>query len=121
MAAAAQGRPYEIPFTGEMCFQHVDEVTDIFLRCLRAEPEEPIVSDLTTETRSIDEVIAAIRAVRPDAPITARQSHRAAPQNLDNSALRDLLGEWQSVSLAEGTRRTLEFFAGQPTASTVRS
>lgn len=118
MAAAARGDPYEIPFTGEMCFQHVDEVTEIFLRCLSARPEKPVVSDLTTETRSIDEVIAAIRTLRPEARITARPAHRAAPQTLDNSALRALLGPWQPVTLEDGTRRTIETFTRQNAGST---
>lgn len=113
MAAAAQGKPYEIPFSGDMCFQHVDEVTDVFLRCLYARAECPMVSDLTTQTRSISDVIAAIRAVRPDADISARPLDRASPQNLDNSALQALVGPWQPVSLEEGTRRTMETFARQ--------
>lgn len=115
MAAAARGEPYEIPFSGNMCFQHVDEVTDVFLRCLFARTECPIVSDLTTQTRSISDVISAIRAVCPDSDISARPLDRAPPQNLDNSAIQELVGQWHQVSLEEGTRRTIEAFARQET------
>jgi len=111
MRAAAENRAYELPFRGEMCFQHVDEVTDIFLRCLYVENDVPVVSDLTTQTRSIDDVIAAILAVHPDSRITAANVHRAAPEGLDNGPLRKLLGDWSTVSLEEGTRRTLAAFA----------
>jgi len=110
MRAAAEGRAYEMPFSGAMCFQHLDEVIDILLRCLAVENDAPVVSDLTTRTNSIADVIAAIRAVRPDARITARPDHRAAPGGLDNAALRALLGDWQGVDLAEGVRRTIAAF-----------
>jgi len=115
--AAARGEPYEIPFDGKMCFQHLDEVTDILHRCLRASPPRPVVSDLTTEQHSITEVIAEIHATAPRARITHAPQVRLAPQGLDNSALVGLLGNWRSVTLAEGVRRTLEHYrtAGKST------
>jgi UDP-glucuronate 4-epimerase len=110
MRAAARGEAYEIPFSSVMCFQHIDEVTDIFIRCLAVQPEQPVVSDLTTDARSTDEVIAAIRKVVPDARITAAPSFRPAPEEMDNAPLQALLGDWQSLSLEEGTRRTIDAF-----------
>lgn len=107
MRAAARGEAYEIPFSSTMCFQHIDEVTDIFLRCLAARPERPVVSDLTTDARSTDDVIAAIRAVVPDAQVTAAPAFRPAPEGMDNAPLQALLGKWTPVSLEDGTRRTI--------------
>ena len=115
MRAAAEGHSFELPFSGEMCFQHVDEVTDILLRCLAAPNDAPLVSDLTTETNSIAEVIEAIREVRPGARITADPGRRAAPTGLDNAPLRSLLGEWNRVPLTEGIRRTIEAFGRETT------
>ncbi|MGK7659792.1 MULTISPECIES: NAD-dependent epimerase/dehydratase family protein [unclassified Marinovum] len=108
MRAAAQGERYELPFSGHMCFQHVDEVIEIFLRCLAAENDSAVVSDLTTEVRSVEEVLEAIRSCEPRAQVSAARSERAAPDGLDNAPLRSLLGEWQEVSLQEGTKRTIE-------------
>ncbi|MCC6001295.1 MAG: NAD(P)-dependent oxidoreductase [Pararhodobacter sp.] len=110
MRAAAERKRYAFPFSGAMCFQHVDEVTDIFLRCLDAKPEKPVVSDLTTETNTTDEVIAAIRRVVPDADLIASDTPRMAPSGLDNTPLRTLLGSWARVDLDEGTRRTIAHF-----------
>ncbi len=107
MRAAVEGRPYEMPFQGEMRFQHIDEVTDILLRCLHVKPTKPIVSDLTTETRSVADLIAAIRAVLPEALVTAAAIYNS-PEGLDNAHLRELLGKWPSISLEKGTRRTIE-------------
>lgn len=108
MRAAARGESYAIPFSGRMCFQHVDEVIEIFLRCLAAENDRAVVSDLTTEVRSVEEVLAAIRACEPGAQVSAARRERAAPERLDNAALQSLLGAWQGVSLQEGTWRTIE-------------
>ncbi|MCZ4254117.1 NAD(P)-dependent oxidoreductase [Sulfitobacter sp. G21635-S1] len=107
MRAAARGERFEIPFTGRMCFQHVDEVIEIFKRCLAAQNDTAVVSDLTTKVHSIGDVLAAIRACVPEADVHAAPSLRAAPDGLDNNPLRRLLGNWKSVSLAEGTARTI--------------
>ncbi|MBB4120904.1 NAD-dependent epimerase/dehydratase family protein [Martelella radicis] len=110
MRAAAQGEPYEIPFSGQMCFQHIDEVAEIFIRSLEHPAPAPIVSDLTTAIGSSEDVADAIRAVVPEAQITIADRPRPMPDALDNAPLRDLLGSWNAVSLEEGTRRTIEAF-----------
>lgn len=104
--AAARGERFEMPFAGAMCFQYVDEVVDVMWRCLALEPDGACVSDLTTGTRTIDEVIAAIKKVSPEAMITPSDQVRPAPPHLDNAVLRKLIGEWPSVSLEEGVRLT---------------
>jgi len=108
--AAADGRPYTLPFGGEMCFQHIDEVTDIFMRCLAAAPERPVVSDVTTDVCSTEDLVAAIKAVVPEARIEIAPVRRAGPTQIDNTPLRELLGAWPAVSLEDGVRRTVEAF-----------
>jgi nucleoside-diphosphate-sugar epimerase len=110
--AAATGERYEMPFSGEMCFQHVDEVTEIFLRCLAATPDGPVVSDLTTDVLSTADLLAAIRRLAPDAKVDAAPVHRAGPKGLDNTPLRDLIGDWAAVPLEDGVARTLAAFRG---------
>lgn len=110
MQAAARGEPYELPFSGSMCFQHVDEVTDIFLRCLDKPSDQPVVSDLTTGIESMHDVAAAIKAVVPEAQISVADRPRPVPENMDNAPLKAFLGDWPAVSLLEGTRRTIEVF-----------
>ena len=110
MQAAARGEAYELPFSGKMCFQHVDEVTEIFLRCLDKPASEPVVSDLTTEIESMHDVADAIRTVVPGAAITVADNPRPVPEIMDNAPLRAFLGTWPAISLVEGTRRTIEVF-----------
>lgn len=107
MRAAARGEAYEIPYSSQMCFQHIDEVCDIILRCLCADVTAPVISELTVEVRSTADVAAAIRKVVPDARITVADVLRPAPAEVDNAALRALLGSWPTVSLEEGARRTI--------------
>lgn len=108
--AAAEGQPYELPYSGEMCLQHVDEVTEIFLRCLEVIPDQPVATDLTTGVSSMDDLLTAIRAEIPDAEISANPTPRPAPSAFDNSPLKTLIGEWEAVPLEEGVRRTIRAF-----------
>lgn len=110
MKAAAHGEPFEIPFSGRMCFQHIDEVVEIFTRALDASPSGPIASDLTTEIASTGDVVEAIRTCVPEARVSVADSARAVPDQMDNAALSALLGQWPAVSLLEGTRRTIAAF-----------
>lgn len=108
--AAALGQNYQMPFAGSMCFQYLDEVIDIMTRCLRTAPNLPVVSDLTTQTESIDDLIVSIKSIEPDAVIVPTTDMRAAPPDLDNSELIKFIGEWPMVTLEEGVRRTFEFY-----------
>lgn len=108
--AAAQGEPYAMPFSSRMCFQHVDEVTGIMQRCLASAPEHPVVSDLTTNVESTDDVVAAILKCAPDARIKTSDIVRPSPPELDNNALRALIGNWPAVGLEDGVRRTFAHY-----------
>lgn len=108
--AAARKEAYRMPFASHMCFQHVDEVTDIMERCLRLVPDGPVVSDLTTRVESTDDVITAIRTCAPGARITPSDKTRPSPPTLDNRPLVDLIGDWQTVPLTEGVRKTFDHY-----------
>lgn len=107
IAAAVAGRPFAMPFTGEVCIQHIDEIVDVLVRSLYAEPDEPVVSDITTNVVAIDAVVDAINTAIPGAQITPSTRKRPAPCNLDNASLQALLGSWKTVSLEEGIQRTI--------------
>ena len=107
ISAVVRGESYVMPFCGAMCFQHVDEVVDVITRCLARAPTEPLVSDITTEVRSVDDLIAAIRLAVPSADLVGSDRMRSAPKGLDDRPLRALLGAWPSISLEEGARRTV--------------
>ncbi len=111
MRAAALGESYQIPFRTRGCIEYASEVADIFCRTTNATWEGARVSDLTTKISSIEDVLEAIHACVPDAQISAADTIRVAPEiGLDNSVLTDVIGDWEEVSLKEGTRRTIEHY-----------
>lgn len=111
MRAAALGESYTIPFRTRGCMEYASEVADIFCRTTEAAWEGALVSDLTTRTSSIDDVLEAIHACVPEARITAADTVRVAPEiGLDNAVLESVIGEWPGISLNEGTRRTIEHY-----------
>lgn len=110
MKSAAQGKPFRIPFRERTCFQHIDETTDIFRRCLIASPVEPVISDMGAEMQTTEDVAKAIRAVVPDADIEIGSDSRPGPLNLDDSILTKLLGGRDRVSLEDGVRQTIDHY-----------
>jgi nucleoside-diphosphate-sugar epimerase len=117
--AAAEGRPYAMPYASQMCFQYVGEVVDVMLRCLDACPKSAIVSDITTEQETIDDVVAAILQMEPAARITRSQLQRPSPNvPLDNAPLKSLIGEWPHVPLEEGVQATFRHYRRRPDAMT---
>ena len=106
--AAAEGTPHVLPFSAIMCFEYVEEVVDVIARCLTTTPANPIVSDITTEAMTTDDLIAAIHEVEPEAEIGASDKQRASPNfELSSVDLEQLIGKWTRFSLVDGIRRTI--------------
>jgi len=109
--AAALGRPYQIPFKTQSCFQYADDVADIFARAALARWEGALLSDVSDTVRSTDDVLAAIRAAVPDAAVSAVETERISPSGgFDTSPLAGVIGALPEVSLEEGVRRTVELY-----------
>jgi len=109
--AAALGDAYQMPFSTESCFQYAGEVAEIFARCINTTWQGALLSDLTTNIDSTDQLIAAIHAEVPDANITPSSNIRVSPtEGFDNSVLKRVIGDWPKTSLDEGVRETLHLF-----------
>ena len=67
--AAARGRAYAIPYSGSAGLVYVDDVVAAYEAALLREPDGAHVFNMPGEVVSNDDVIAAIRAVVPDARI----------------------------------------------------
>ena len=111
MRAAAFSKDYTIPFRTCACMEYVGEIADIFCLTTNATWEGAKVSDLTTRTYSVDDILEAIYHCVPNARISSADTLRVSPNiEFDNSVLVDLIGEWINVSLKEGTRRTIDHY-----------
>jgi len=117
--AASLGKPYTMPFTTRSCFQYAGEVAEIFIRCTEAPWQGAVLSDLTTETNSTDDLIDAICAEVPDAQITSSDKIRISPDiGFDNEPLQRIIGDWPRTSLAEGVRETVVRYRALARANT---
>ena len=117
MRAAAEGTPYRIRFTGSTGMDYVEDVARIFARAATETPDGAHAFSLQGQLATIDEVVAAICAVVPDADVGAEGPELMFAAELDEEPLYALFPNVQRTPLADGTRRTIEFYRGRLTAT----
>ena len=110
MLAAAAGRRFTIPYDGTLMMQHVSEVADAFIRAAATSVEGAPVFDLTGEDTTVGEVVAAIKRFVPDADVKIGDIKMPFVAGLDDSDLRQVVGEWPRIGLDEGVERTVTAF-----------
>lgn len=111
MQAAAEGRPFELPFGGHFCFQYAADVADLFLGCAEALREGASVSDVSGELHSVDDLQDAILTAVPEARIAVKAVHRPGPDGgFDITPLEALLGPQETTSLHCGVAETIRAF-----------
>jgi nucleoside-diphosphate-sugar epimerase len=110
--ALALGRPYAITYGGWQDLQFVEDVANIFLRCLEAPYQgaksynlRGHVVDLPTFHRTLCEVEPAAAKL-----VTFGERQIPIAYDLDDDALQRDLGPMPRTPLADGVRRTLEHF-----------
>jgi nucleoside-diphosphate-sugar epimerase len=108
MRAAAEGKPYTIRFTGATDFAR--DVGTIFARAATETPEGAHAFSLQGILADMDEVIAAIKAVVPDAEVRADGNALMFAAEVDEAPLRAALPGLARTSLLEGTRETIAFY-----------
>lgn len=110
--AAAEDKPYVIPFSGLSGFVYVDEVARVVEIGLDAEPGARIYP-MKGEVATVDEIIATIRTHRPAARLACEGKPIWLTTAFDDGALyRDHPGH-ERVLLADGLKRTLDFYASR--------
>lgn len=119
MLAAAAGQPFQINFGGTMQFHFASDVAQQFIDAALTpvivddgdgQPQGAWVFNLGTPPASVDEVIALIQAVKPDAQITRTDARLPFPEACDDSALRAHVPTVYETPLAEGVRATIAAF-----------
>ena len=111
MRAAALGARYTVPWTTATCFQFADDIAEMFVRLVEAEWNGAHLADMTDNVESTADIIAAIRAVAPEADVRAEGPERLSPTTgFDVAALEKIIGPRPLTPLVEGVRRTIEHF-----------
>jgi UDP-glucuronate 4-epimerase len=114
MLAAAVGRPYRIDWGGEAGYHHARDVAAAFIAAARAceTGDETDTYNLAVDTRSMDEVVEAIReAAGGPVDVTYEPVQLPFPSAYDPSTLEQRLGAPPPLTpIREGVRETVEAF-----------
>src|SRR5438876_1187420 len=108
--AAAAGKPYEVPFSGGVSWLYAGEVASAFIHAVSRERTGAPVFDLTGVYAPVEEGLRILKKLAPSAAITASGQPLAFPMHLPDKPLRDFLGDYGEMPLAEGIRETYEAF-----------
>ncbi len=108
----ALGRPYHITYGGWQDLQFVDDVAQVFVRCLEAPYQGAKSYNLRGDVVDLPAFHRALCEVDPEAArlITYGERQIAIAYDLDDAALQRDLGPMPRTPLVEGVRQTLEQF-----------
>ena len=110
MRAAAVGDAYTIAFTGATTMDWVGDVAALFARGATQTPQGAFAFPCGGAVSTMDDVIAAIRAVVPDAKVNAEGPALPFAAHLDETELLRAFPTLSRTPLAEGTRKTIAFY-----------
>jgi nucleoside-diphosphate-sugar epimerase len=108
--AAAAGKAYEIPFRGAVSFLHAGEVASAFLTAVSKPRETARIFDINGVASTVEDSVAVIKKIAPDAAISFAGSPLPFPMDLSDQPVRSYLGNYGSVPVDEGIRGTYEAF-----------
>jgi UDP-glucose 4-epimerase len=110
--AAALGQRYAIGYTGVVGYDYVEDVARAFVRAAFECPNSALVVDLPSEPATPFDIVRHIEAVLPEARGTIAVDGPAVPPNVPPfpRPMTALFPDWHATPLAEGVRRTIEFY-----------
>ena len=111
--AAAKGEPFHINYRGVVGYDFVEDVADAFVRTALETPRGAHVVDLPSEPATVEQLVAAIDAIIPGAAAKITIDGPTLPRNDSRRehVITDILPDWRATSVADGMRRTIEFYA----------
>ncbi len=111
--AAARGEPCHINYRGVVGYDFVEDVADAFVRTALETPRGAHVVDLPSEPATVEQLVAAIDAVIPGAAAKITIDGPTLPRNDSRRehVITDILPDWRATSIADGMRRTIEFYS----------
>jgi UDP-glucuronate 4-epimerase len=110
MQAAARGEPYEIGYTGTAQYDYAPDVARAFLLAASPSIDGASVSNLPGTSVAVEEVVAAIRRVVPDAAITAAGEPLPFPPELEAVGFERDVGDFPRTTLDDGVAATIAHF-----------
>jgi nucleoside-diphosphate-sugar epimerase len=113
--AAALGRPFHIGYGGRSHLHYTDDLARVFIACARSEFHGAEVFNVRGTAAAMDEIVATIEAVAPEArgSITFEGPELPLPQDFDDSALEAVIGNVPRTPLVDAVAETYAIFRGQ--------
>ena len=110
--AAARGESFCINYTGRVGYDYVEDVARAFVRGALETPPGANVADLAGAVADVEQILAAISTVEPNAATTLSVKGPPIPAHLPPNPrfISELYPDWKTTSLADGIRRTVEFY-----------
>ena len=110
IAHAARGTPYEIAFGGEVSWLYAGEAAAAFIAAVCRDGEDAPVFDLNGTCMRVEDALSLLSDLVPDHKVTTTGTPLPVPPDLSDGPIRAHLGDYPSVTPAEGIRMTLEAF-----------
>jgi nucleoside-diphosphate-sugar epimerase len=108
--AAAAGKPYDVPFSGGVSWLYGAEVASAFVHAVARERPGAAVFDMNGVYAPVEAGLKILKELAPAAALTCSGQALAFPMHLPDLPLRDYLGDYGQMPLAEGIRLTFEAF-----------
>ena len=110
MLAAAKGEPFHISYGGRAVYQHGRDAARAFIAAARSDYDGATVVNLPGDEVSMQDIVAAIHAVAPDAEITLDDIQLPFPPSVDTSDFARVVAPLERYALAEGVAETIGRF-----------
>ena len=112
MLAAAAGQPYRIPFGGRGAYHYAEDAARVFIQAARAPFSGAEVYNLRGSAVHVREIVDAIAAVEPSSrgQVTFADQPLPLPEDVDDTRLRQTIGELPDTPLADGVAQTIAVF-----------
>lgn len=114
MLAAVRGEPYAIGFTGVAQYDYAPDVARGFVTAAGAGREGAAVYNVPGAPASVEEIVAAIRKVVPDAELTWGGDPLPFPERLEAVGFDRDVGPFPRTPLEAGVAATIEHFRSAP-------
>ena len=117
MRAAALGEPFTISYSGRSQLQYAEDAAAAFVAAARSSFDGAVALNVPGLTASVDEIVAAIDRIVPDARIEVAGPPLPFPPELDTTAFASVVGNLPITPLDEGVAATIEHFKAGRTVS----
>ncbi len=108
--AAAMGMPYEIPYTGPYSWLYAGEAAAAFIAAVSRDGDGAPVFDLNGQCDTMENGLAILKQLAPDADVSAAGDRFPFPPDLDETPLRAHVPSYPTVSLQDGISDSFRAF-----------